>query len=516
MSAHTSRVVLLAALMASTAACRQTPTETLAAGPPTLSVTHWSDKTEVFMEYPPLVAGQTARFAVHLTTLGDFKAVTAGRPRLELTPEAGGAPDVLQGMEPSRPGVFRVEGAPKTPGRYRWALVVDAPGLSDRHDLGTVTVFSDTAMATAEAEKPSSEDPTSVAYLKEQQWANEFATEVVREVDVRSAIRVPATIEALSGGEAVIVAPAAGRFTAEALVSIGETVRAGQVVGRLEPRLTGVSDRATLAADVAEAQIAVEAAHAEQVRAERLLAERAIPARRVEDAGRAVALASAKLRGAEARLAQRDEALSSGGGLAAGNAFALRSPIAGRVADVLATLGASYNEGAPLFKIVRTDGVELRTQVPPSDVQAARSTGDIAFETAGRPDPLPLRFSHMHDAGVIDVTTRALPLQFDVSNPDGTLLIGQSGTAILYRREVRKVTGVRRDGVLREAGRPYVFVHVSGERFVRRAVELSEREGEWIGVTRGLAPGERVVTRGAYEIQLASAARGLSAEGHVH
>ena len=31
-----------------------------AAEPPTLDVTHWTDKTELFMEYPPLVAGQTA------------------------------------------------------------------------------------------------------------------------------------------------------------------------------------------------------------------------------------------------------------------------------------------------------------------------------------------------------------------------------------------------------------------------------------------------------------------------
>jgi len=37
-----------------------------------------------------------------------------------------------------------------------------------------------------------------------------------------------------------------------------------------------------------------------------------------------------------------------------------------------------------------------------------------------------------------------------------------------------------------------------------------------VGVKSGVAPGERVVTRGAYEVQLASAATGLPAEGHVH
>ena len=60
--------------------------------PPTLNVTDWTDKTELYMEYPPLVAGQSARFAVHLTTLADFKALNAGTPSLEFLPEGGGSP----------------------------------------------------------------------------------------------------------------------------------------------------------------------------------------------------------------------------------------------------------------------------------------------------------------------------------------------------------------------------------------------------------------------------------------
>src|SRR5688500_7880301 len=123
-----------------------------AAEAPTLDVTSWTDKTELFMEYPPLVAGQEALFAVHLTRLSDFSAMTAGRPRLELTPESGGTPAVLQGQEPSRPGVFRVLAPAPAAGRYRWRLVVDAPGLMDAHDLGAITVFPDQDKALADAE----------------------------------------------------------------------------------------------------------------------------------------------------------------------------------------------------------------------------------------------------------------------------------------------------------------------------------------------------------------------------
>ena len=86
---------------------------------PSLDVTSWTDKTELFMEYPPMVAGETVRFAVHLTRLNDFSALNAGRPSIEMTPESGGAAVTLAGSDPLRPGAFRVEGKLPSAGQYR-------------------------------------------------------------------------------------------------------------------------------------------------------------------------------------------------------------------------------------------------------------------------------------------------------------------------------------------------------------------------------------------------------------
>ena len=485
--------------------------------PPSLNVTSWTDKTELYMEYPPLVTGQSVRFAVHLTKMADFSALNAGRPSIEMTPESGGAAVTLPGSEPLRPGAFRVEGKLPAPGRYRWALLVDAPGLNDRHDLGTTTVFPDEKSAVADAEKRPPDDPAAIAYLKEQQWTNAFATTSVREAELRSSVRIPATVQPITGGEAIVAAPAAGRFAADSLVSIGASVRAGQPLGRLEPRLsTGGDDRATLAAEVAEVEARLEAARAEEARAERLLAEQAVPARRVEEAKRAVTVADARLRAAQARLAQRDQTLGTGGGAAAGNAFVLRAPLTGRVTEVNATLGASYDEGEHLFRIVKTDEVELQALVPAADVGVTRNVEQIAFEAPGQPDPILLTAHHMHDAGVIDPQTRALTVQFEVDNRRSQLLIGQTGTAVLYARNRVRVPAVPKDAVLMEAGRPYVFVQTGGERFARRFVEIAAREGDLVGIRSGVEPGDRVVTRGSYDVQLASAAKGLPAEGHVH
>ena len=483
----------------------------------TLDVTSWTQQTELFMEHPPLVAGQTVRFAVHLTRLGDFQALNAGRPSIEMTPESGGAPVVLPGSDPLRPGAFRVEGKLPPAGRYRWALLVSAPGLSDRHELGTTMVFADEASGVADAGKQPEKEAAAIAYLKEQQWTNPFATVVVRDGDVRTSIRVPAAIEPVTGGEALVPAPADGRYASRQLPSVGDRVTAGRELGRLEPRLSGGGeDRASLESTVTETQTHLDAAKADLARAEMLLRERAVPARRVEDARRAVAVADARVTAARARLAQRDEVLRTGGGAASGNSFVLRAPIAGRIAEVFAALGASYTEGAPLFRIVRADRVELQAQVPPNDADAVRTLTAVAFEVPGRKDPIELKPDHVHDAGVIDPKTRALPLQIEVENRNGQLLVGQTGTAIVYTGKTQRLPVVPQEAVLMEAGRPYVFVQVAGERFARRFIDVASRDAGVVGIRGGLKAGERVVTRGAYEVQLASAAKGLPAEGHVH
>ena len=71
-----------------------------------LSVTRWTEKTELFAEYPPLAVGSTSRFAIHLTRLDDFKALTEGNVEVRL--EGGSAqPEVFRRGRTVPPGNFR-------------------------------------------------------------------------------------------------------------------------------------------------------------------------------------------------------------------------------------------------------------------------------------------------------------------------------------------------------------------------------------------------------------------------
>jgi multidrug efflux pump subunit AcrA (membrane-fusion protein) len=61
-----------------------------------------------------------------------------------------------------------------------------------------------------------------------------------------------------------------------------------------------------------------------------------------------------------------------------------------------------------------------------------------------------------------------------------------------------------------------VYVMTGGESFARRLVRTGVRDGDWIEVVDGLEPGQRVVSRGAWLVKLASTRSGEIGHGHAH
>ena len=79
-----------------------------------------------------------------------------------------------------------------------------------------------------------------------------------------------------------------------------------------------------------------------------------------------------------------------------------------------------------------------------------------------------------------------------------------------------RVLAVPETAIVDDAGRKVVYVQVEGESFERRLVALGIRSGGWVQVTSGVAKGERVVSRGAYEIKLAASGGAVPEHGHAH
>jgi membrane fusion protein, heavy metal efflux system len=70
--------------------------------------------------------------------------------------------------------------------------------------------------------------------------------------------------------------------------------------------------------------------------------------------------------------------------------------------------------------------------------------------------------------------------------------------------------------LVEEQGNFYVYVQTEGESFQKRNVTLGAQDGRRVQLLSGVAAGERIVTKGAYMIKLATQSGAVPAHGHEH
>lgn len=470
--------------------------------------THFTEHTELFVEFAPLVVGESSAFAAHLTTLADFRAITAGKVTVRLQSE--GQPDEVFSVDgPTQPGIFRPEAIPKIAGERELSIEVATSAFKVTHILGPVTVFPD--RAAAEAEPPAHEDE-GIVFTKEQQWKVEFATSEVITRPMRASVKATGTVRARPDGESMITAPAAGLLQpAGSFPHLGETVKKGQLLGYLIPRLGGETDLATLRAEASKAQVEEQLASEELTRLEGLYREEAIPEKRLLEARAKATSAQAHAQATRQRLAQ----YSGGGG-----GVPLRAPVAGTLVDLRLAPGAFVEEGALLFHIADRRRLWLELRVAEADAMRLANPSGAAFRpfnaehtieiTAGKNGKL------IAVGGVVDAVTRTVPVIFEFPAPEQHLPLGMAVQAQIFAGSARDSAAVPASSVLDEGGIPTLFVQSSGESFERVTVRLGARDGEWVEVLEGLAPGQRVVSRGAYLVKLAATKTGEIGHGHAH
>jgi multidrug efflux pump subunit AcrA (membrane-fusion protein) len=117
---------------------------------------------------------------------------------------------------------------------------------------------------------------------------------------------------------------------------------------------------------------------------------------------------------------------------------------------------------------------------------------------------------------VLAPQSRTLPITFALDNRTLGIPVGQAIVLHLLMDTTPPRPVVPTEAVVDDAGRPIVFVQREGETFERRAVTLGPRTGGVVQITDGVTPGDRVVTKGAYLVRLASLSTSVPAHGHVH
>ena len=504
-------------------------------------VTRWTDKTELFVEYPPLQAGETSRFAIHLTDLATFEPLREGRGTVELDYGAGDI-EVFTEEAPSRPGIFGVNVTPSRAGRPAMTIRVESAKVEDKHVLGPAEVaqagvsghshddhdnqphehdgdghgddgHGHDEPATGEA-AASPEDE--IAFLKEQQWALDFASEVAELSSLRNSLTVHGKVEPRGGGRVTVAATLGGRLALSTkLPVVGTRVAREQVVAAIIPPTSTPSDLAALEMASEEAKVNLQFTRQTKQRLERLLEAGAIPARRVAQARADEAVAAAHLKGAQARLEQYEETRSAKHHDREAAPFQIRSPLAGIVSAVYVTDGAHVEHAERLLEVVAVDRVYVAAEVPESQAAKVRRPAGAEIIVPGLERPI--RAGRLVSVGsIVDPESRTIKVIHELDNRGRKLAIGQAVSVRLFGQSSQESPVIPAAALVDDDGRPVIYVQRGGESFERRPVTLGNRQGNRVQIIAGLRAGERVVTRGAYLIRLASKSTEGAAHGHVH
>jgi len=337
----------------------------------------------------------------------------------------------------------------------------------------------------------------------------------VQKDSVRRAVDVVGTLAAV---DRVTISSEAEGTVREILADLGDRVRAGQVLVRLDSekqQYTYAQQQAALARALAqygapdpehlpdvEQTPEVQKAKADLVqarqafdRARELFQERLIPQQAFDDARATL----------EARQASYDSARQNARGLRASiqasEATAklagrhlrdaeIRAPFDGHVERRLVNLGELVKAETPVMAIVRLDPLKVTAEIPEKMAP---------WIAAGR--PVTLAVDAYRDrtftgevtriSPAVNTATRAFPFEAAVPNPDANLKPGTFARVHVESGRVDEVLTLPYAALQYRYGVNRVFV-VAGDRLAMRELQLGERLGDRVEILGGVKEGERV------------------------
>ncbi|MFT4623422.1 MAG: cobalt-zinc-cadmium efflux system membrane fusion protein [Myxococcota bacterium] len=519
MRLHPARLLLALALFVPTLACvsplggseHAAEDAEEGDGRPDIAVTLYEGSLELFMEHPAFVIGQESPLIAHFTdTRSDeaFEWVTSGRAIARLAYEGGGE-DVFLAEELLRNGIFKPIVVPTQTGRASFSLTLEGHPASGTVVVGDVMVHGSIEEAVAAAPEEGSAEPT-VGYLKESQWKTVYATALAAPRPLRGGIRATGDLKPVAGQAGELVAPFSGRVVPGRRVPyVGMKVVRGELLGHVVP-IGG--DRAESELALSRAMVRVQLAEHAADRAERLH-----PA---VISAHALELAKADLEVARAELAAAKRQVAAfTGGAGAGIGFELRAPVDGVVTWADVVPGQVVDAGERLVAVVNVDRLWLEAQVFETDAAEVDDAVGAMFTVSGSDRVVVLdeaSGSRLVAVGAaVDPITRTVPVIFEFPNT-GKLKPGMYAKVTVFTDDARPVLAVPAQAVVEDGGLPVIYVMDGGESFFKRRVTLGMRDGDYVEVVAGVSDRERVVSRGAYEIKLATASGAIPEHGHQH
>lgn len=460
----------------------------------TVQYTVWSEKTELFVEFKPLVVGQLSRFTAHFTQLKGHTPYTTGTVTVSLVLKGKGIRSTVKA--PEQTGIFTPALQPETAGSYQLIFDIQSDQGNDRLMIENIPVYSDeTAAKKARVQKEAA-----IVFLKEQAWKMDFQTVQAMKTEMYEIIPTSGTWKVAPTDFKSLVAPANGIIEFNGSLTEGSRVQKGTTL--LYVYGGGLTDH-NLKNELTKARADFEQTQKALDRKKALRKSGIISLAEYEQAERAFRIAATNYETIQQGFSKKGKALIA--------------PFDGYLKTVLVRNGDYATEGQLLLTLSKAANSLLESRIPANWYTQLDAIQNIWYQ------PSENTWSDLKSTGgmvlstgkQVSATQPMLAIFAQVNEPVQRPTGSFSAVQIAIGTPELQVA-VPRSALLEHYGAYSVIVQVSGEGFERRPVKVGQNNGKLVAITEGLQAGERVVSQGAFQIKMASLSGSVPAHGHAH
>jgi cobalt-zinc-cadmium efflux system membrane fusion protein len=394
------------------------------------------------------------------------------------------------------------------------AIIVGAGFLwSKRHTAGADK--SDIDVSSQPKKRPGSFYPTDA------QWAG-LTIETVQQQSFRSQLVTDGKIAVDENRSTPVFSPYSGRVTRIA-AEPGDTIERGQLLFALEATdmVQAQNDFITAVSGLETARSQLKLAQIIEKRQHDLYDAKAVPLKDWQQAQNDLIVQQDNMRTAEIALeavrnrlrilAKSEDELGVFEKTGKINPETpIYSPIAGSVVQrkvgpgQFITAGASDPAGDPVFVVGDLSTVWLVANVRETDALKMRVGQAVEFRILAAPGrTFPARMRYV--ATSMDPTTRRLLVRATVDNPDRLLKPEMFASVTIFTSDDEQSPAVPREAIIYEGDTARVWVATDDKSLELRRLELGLSTGGFVQAIKGLAAGDKIVTRGSVFIDRAAA-----------
>lgn len=339
-----------------------------------------------------------------------------------------------------------------------------------------------------------------IIFSQAQAKAVGLTTETVKVGPFNDVIKVSGQIMASSLGEHTVVASSSGIVTLmPAATTEGNRINSGQTIASISSRNLQDGD------PTERARIDYETALREYNRSKTLASQKIISQKEMELVEQRFRTAKANYEGIAKTVTDRGVSVKAG--------------MSGYVKNISVTQGDYVSMGQPIMTITQTRRLMLRADMPQQRYGQLKTVSTANFRPAS--DNKIYRLKDLNGkllsyGKTAQQTGPYITVTFEFDNV-GDLMAGTYADVYLIGSERQGVISIPKTALTEDQGIYHVYTKVKGEKdaYLKREVTIGQDNGQRVEIISGLHNGDEVVTKGTYQIKLASIQTTIP-HGHSH